>query len=441
MHISINPTYKCNENCTFCYLSKKDRSAGKIADLDDIDSVLESIDSEESIDSIDLYGGELNTLDDRYVNKLIDISLSYTSNVNVVTNGTQIRRWMLRKDITLSISFDNTRASKDDVFLNLMRLEREYSILALCSKRFKVKDFVTITNNLPDSCVSVELKPYSVSRHNENVNTYDKFIEDTKYLIANSKKQVVNKNRIMDSLSFTYNAFSDNHCYITPNAKVASLVFNKNIEEFLEYNSFEEFRLRYSEKISRTCFECKYYKVCLTEHYRDEEDKNSCSGFYRLLEYYKERIPNFLLVGYGYKKTNTTYTDIVSELPNVRYIDVDKDTLFNLIVKYFRTYTDRITYPVKSYVVALVYGTLIARDFKRGIREVLSYDIFHDTDRYFKPYVKNTERDLYDRLLKELTYELSLVRDNKLSELNDNIVKTIEYYNKEYAEKDRPWSS
>jgi hypothetical protein len=107
----------------------------------------------------------------------------------------------------------------------------------------------------------------------------------------------INEGNIIRSLKKEYNAFSNNHVYITPNGNFGVLEFDKNDKEyFKEYNNFKLIEKWAKDEplnnISDICKQCNYYGHCLTEHYRYVKDlKNSCNGYKGLLDWYgKERL-------------------------------------------------------------------------------------------------------------------------------------------------------
>ena len=69
--VSINPTYFCNFNCDFCYLSKEQLRDRTTTQIDVIMDRLAEIDI--PISHVDLYGGEIGLLQDSYLNELIQM--------------------------------------------------------------------------------------------------------------------------------------------------------------------------------------------------------------------------------------------------------------------------------------------------------------------------------------------------------------------------------
>ena len=121
--------------------------------------------------------------------------------------------------------------------------------------------------NLCSSIESVEIKPYSINQANNQPVTHKDFeLFVQKWIESDVKKKFdfINEGKIINSLKKEYNAFSNNHVYITPNGNFGVLEFDKNDKEyFLELKSFKDY-LKWADNeplknISDICKSCKYY--------------------------------------------------------------------------------------------------------------------------------------------------------------------------------------
>ena len=299
--VSINPTYFCNFNCNFCYLSKeqlKDRSVSKI---ETIMKRLSEID--ETITHVDLYGGEIGLLPDDYLNELIDkIKDKYNPSISIITNLSAIRKVFLRPDIDLSVSYDfDAREKEQIVFNNMLKLERPFSVLILASEKVISNDvyFMVSALNSLGNLKAVEIKPFSQTVHRKHYVSdleYEQFIMRWIDCPIEKNWQFINQDKLEDCLDGNYNAFSDDHVYVTPSGFFAVLDFDSDGNEaFTQLCSFDEYKnWATREKISgvsEICKSCKYFGKCLTEHYKyvKEDPKiNSCNGYFNLLEWYDE---------------------------------------------------------------------------------------------------------------------------------------------------------
>ena len=297
--VSINPSYFCNFRCDFCYLTPEQLADQKKIDLTRLDKLLADI---PSIDYVDLYGGEIGALKKDYFYGLKDtIRKHYTDEINIITNYSMLHEGFYEDDVYLSVSYDfEAREKSELVYKNMLMSPVPIAVLILATPEVINKDvdeMITMLN-MCSSVTSVEIKPYSINQANAHNVTHKQF-EDfvIRWLEATTTKgfHFVNEDHIQESLAKKYNAFSDNHIYITPNGKYGVLEFDKDDKEyFLELDTWQDYinwtEKEKSENVSSICKSCKYFGTCLTEHYRYVKDlDNSCNGYRGLLEYMETR--------------------------------------------------------------------------------------------------------------------------------------------------------
>ena len=206
-------------------------------------------------------------------------------------------------DFYLSVSYDfEAREKSDLVYNNMIMSPVPIAVLILASEKvikMNVNEMI-LKLNLCTSIESVEIKPYSINQANAQTVTHKDFENFVQRWIESPIKKnfdFINEGNIIRSLKKEYNAFSNNHVYITPNGNFGVLEFDKNDKEyFKEYNNFKLIEKWAKDEplnnISDICKQCNYYGHCLTEHYRYVKDlKNSCNGYKGLLDWYgKERL-------------------------------------------------------------------------------------------------------------------------------------------------------
>jgi MoaA/NifB/PqqE/SkfB family radical SAM enzyme len=297
--VSINPTYYCNFNCDFCYLSTAQLNDRITTSIDVIMQRLSEVSI--PITHVDLYGGEIGLLPDSYLNEMIDkIKAEYNPSISIITNLSAIREVFLRPDIDLSVSYDfDAREKEQIVFNNMLKLTRPFSILTLASEKVVHgdPDYMISALNMLTNLTAVEIKPFSSTVHRTQSvsdSRYEEFIKDWIDSTIEKNWQFINEDKIIECLDGDYNAFSDDHVYITPAGNFAVLDFDdKGNEYFTELKTFDEYLIwadkEKQDNVSDVCKSCKYFGGCLTEHYKwvSENDK-SCNGFYNLLEWYHE---------------------------------------------------------------------------------------------------------------------------------------------------------
>lgn len=296
MIVSINPSYFCNFRCDFCYLTNSQLGDQKRISIDKLDTLLSQI---PQIDYIDLYGGEIGALKKSYFYDLKStIRKYYQGEINIITNYSMLHPGFFEEDVYLSVSYDfEAREKHELVFQNMMMSPVPIAVLILASPRvleMNVDSMISLLNTCT-SVESVEIKPYSTNQANSHEVIHKDF-EDfvLKWIKSPVKKrfEFVNLNKIKDSYHGRYNAFSDDHIYITPNGKFGVLEFDRNDREyFLELNGWKDY-VKWTEKekltMSDICRSCEYFGNCLTEHYRYVKDlDNGCNGYKGLLDWYK----------------------------------------------------------------------------------------------------------------------------------------------------------
>jgi sulfatase maturation enzyme AslB (radical SAM superfamily) len=298
MTISINPSYFCNFSCDFCYLTTQQLRDKTKIELSKLDQLLKEVVTYDSIEWIDLYGGEVAVLPDDYLDLMKEVIRKYyTGPINIVTNFSTMNDRLFADDVVLSVSYDfEARQQSDRVFQNLMMSPKSVAVLILASKQVIDMDVDYMINmlNMCSSVESVEIKPYSINQANcysVGHKDFEHFVERWLDSPVNKRFEFVNQSKIESCLDRSYNAYSDDHIYITPNGKFAVLEFDLNDKEyFLELDSFEGY-IKWTQKekaeLSPICKACPYNGHCLTEHYRYVKDlEDSCNGYRFLLERY-----------------------------------------------------------------------------------------------------------------------------------------------------------
>jgi len=305
--VSINPSYFCNFRCNFCYLTPEQLADQNKISLDRLDDMLAEIKQHTKIDWIDLYGGEIGALKKDYFYELKNtIKKHYNDKINIITNYSMLHEGFFEEDFYLSVSYDfEAREKSDRVYQNMLQSPVPIAVLILASPdvlKMDISTMITMLNGCK-SIESVEIKPYSINQANAHSVThkdYEQFV--IKWLENDTPKNFifVNEDKIVNSIMGKYNAFSDDHVYITPNGKFAVLDFDKkDREHFTELNTFADY-IDWTKKekdmyISNICKSCEYYGKCLTEHYRYVENlDNGCNGYKGLLDWYAKHKLTFI---------------------------------------------------------------------------------------------------------------------------------------------------
>lgn len=295
--LSLNPSYHCNFRCDFCYLTEEQLSNRRRMSLEKLNQRMSEI---PEIKYLDMYGGEIGLMRPEifYDYKKV-IRKYYDGEINIITNLSMLQDYFFDDDVYLSVSYDfDAREKSDIVFQNMLSSPKPIAVLILASPKVLSMDVDSMIHqlNMIGSIDSVEIKPYSTNQANAYKVTHKEFEEFIKKWITSKVKKkfdFINKSKLIESINGHYNAFSDDHVYITPNGNFGVLEFDENDNEyFLELDSYEEF-INWTEKekigLSPICQTCTYKGRCLTEHYRYVTDITySCSGYKGLIEWYED---------------------------------------------------------------------------------------------------------------------------------------------------------
>ena len=304
--VSVNPSTLCNFNCNFCYLSPLQLKNKKRVDINLLKTRLSEVNSYNKITHIDLYGGELLLLPESYIIDLLSVLEKFTDNINIITNLSRpVKDWMLKDNITLSVSWDyQCRERWDNVLQNIIATPKNIHILMVASecmvnwsieKMYEAHDIFDRIQNIK----SVEIKPYSTNQANAQPVTFIDYENLVKKWLniynTDHSYEFVNDRLINNVLSLEANSYSDDHVYINPNGNFAVLTFDDNDnEQFTELHTLSEYHdwtIQEKERIRNNefCNTCSYKAKCLSEHLREVTNINeSCNGFKHLLDWYDD---------------------------------------------------------------------------------------------------------------------------------------------------------
>lgn len=294
MNISLAPSFHCNFRCPWCYLSVDQLRDRKLLDLDCLHARLTELGP---IEHVDIYGGEPATLPETYALQLLEVLKPHTSNINVISNFSIVPDWFHRTDISISASYDwDQRQSHDKVLTNIIGFSRPVAVLMLATEHLckqQPKVIAEVFNTI-STIASVEIKPYSINQFNQHSmdwTVFESWIQV--WLTLDLKFELVNRKLLDQSVKKLYNAYSDNHLYIGPDAGLSVLDFDINDREYFRpirdldhYRQWTDDEKR-RVKNNKFCSRCRWQGHCATEHYRNVTSiDRSCNGFKNLLDWY-----------------------------------------------------------------------------------------------------------------------------------------------------------
>lgn len=164
--MNIFPSYKCNLNCSFCFI-KKNKSA--LLPLEWLRNIIQEVNPK----TINILGGEPSILNYSYLKELIELSISATNRApNLYTNGTNMLD--LFQKTNLIISYDPCdREKQDKVFSNMLSISVPFSVSMILTENLLNNGIhflkrVSSINNVKsiDLCNMYD-------RYGNNLSTYD----------------------------------------------------------------------------------------------------------------------------------------------------------------------------------------------------------------------------------------------------------------------------
>lgn len=308
INVSINPTYRCNMRCEWCYLTKEQLKDSTFASLESIKSRLNEIAaSGKTFATFDIYGGEISLLDRSYQLQLLELLNTYNpESINVISNLTLISSPLVsHPKTTLGVSFDfEFRPNHELVWFNMLHVGKPIHIIVLAipelvsaMRKHGVARYINRLND-NNAIASVEIKPYSKNQANQlNVpdSDYEWVVKEWLSYGGPIDFEFVNAHALDYAVNSQFNAYSDDHVYITPAGRFAVLEFDENDNEFfLELDSFDDYIKWTVEEKNRVaankhCASCKYMGKCLSEHLRAPVDVSaSCNGHRDLISWYEQ---------------------------------------------------------------------------------------------------------------------------------------------------------
>lgn len=304
LNVSLNPTYYCNFRCDFCYLTKKQLNTQNYLPIEGIrKKFTEIVSSGHEIGHVDLYGGEIMLLPTDYILAIGDLMDEFqVEDCEIITNLSAFKQQVVEDPrFGLSVSFDwESRAQSEHVWQNMLKVRKPFTVLTLGVRGVLDTDPATLVEsiNLLENCKAWEIKPYSKNQANQLDVTDKEFEEFVKKIIEypNKNFEFLNETKLRTIKFRDYNAFSDNHVYITPKGNFGVLEFDENDREyFLELKTMDDYvQWTQGEKArvmsNETCGSCQYMGKCASEHLRDVKSmEDGCNGFYNLIQWYEAR--------------------------------------------------------------------------------------------------------------------------------------------------------
>lgn len=108
-----------------------------------------------------------------------------------------------------------------------------------------------------------------------------------------------------------------------------------------------------------------------------------------------------------FHRLHKEYADAHDENNVIRMSDTSDEALIKQVVEYFSVIPEKVIYPAKSYMVAIVYARLLRDHFGEDFYEALDdQDLLYGNDPHFVPYSKH--KSVYDAVLAQVGVDFDL---------------------------------
>lgn len=296
--VSIFPTYLCNQNCDFCYLSTRHSSV--ILDLDLLEIKLAEITSRYDILKFNLYGGEITLLPRSYLQRLNGIMERYNVTNYLTSNLYDISKLDIFNSSFLSTSLNVERPDYTYIkkILADKLLNRSISVLSMITPSIintSPAEVLSAYNGLNIAYVSfIKYYPsvYTGDVFNISQATYEYTLKCLLSEYISNRKQYDFGLGLEEGLTWCINrkypvATNDQCIRISPEGKFGAIYYDENnLEDFVWYDTLDEYEEDCNKEKSlylNKCGFCEYYRNCWTEHITREP----CDGCKNLLNWWK----------------------------------------------------------------------------------------------------------------------------------------------------------
>lgn len=286
IYITICPTYKCNLKCQFCYLTGLNVS--DILSLIQLSDTLYKIDSAYNIIQIDIYGGQISILNEKYLNQLFNICFNFVDIINVTTNLTLIPSIFYDQRIKINVGWDYIYKNNNEIAIkNIYKLyqetKKDINVIMSSKNLYKHKEVVLqILNKLP--IYSFKYIPYIKTKNTQDQMDLYHYQETIKFFIMHPIKPIFYNKLLLQNGIIQ----QQNHVFISPLNELQIINFDNNYEEFITLNNIEE--LKRNKKQHLQCLCCQYNNKCQSQHkYTLLKTNYDCIGLFKLIQWFNKQ--------------------------------------------------------------------------------------------------------------------------------------------------------
>lgn len=317
--LSIMPTYKCNNNCNYCYLQHK--PFGYVYyDHGDSDALirkiykrLKELSAKYTIETVEMYGGDLDAYDERRLKILVEAYRCYCTNDRIMLRDMEKAKRLGFKPWQVNVSINPERAD----FLQNLGIIKKYpnvGVITVVTKMLMNNPLPEIFDWFLNFRGNLTFMPYSNTSPNypiPYVSNYEYcafMIQLLEYYLENRERykfKVTNITMLKDCVNEMYSPAMRNNIFLEPSGHFACVDFDINGHEFFKtFDKLEKWESRCKqEEFDRAsqCGTCEYFRTCMAEHFKRNdqlpwftyENGDICNGYKPLVDWAKEHLNGF----------------------------------------------------------------------------------------------------------------------------------------------------
>lgn len=288
-NLTIQPSFKCNYNCSYCYLGKL-REDNCLLDLGLLNERLVEIRQYFNIGKVQILGGEPSILEQKYFYDLYKEVSEYKTSVVSNFSNLWLLDFCLQTGTHLTVSFNEERPHYKDTLSNLRKCKglQCISLSSVVLPSLIDKPAEKVISTYDELGFNVFFLKYNQSVLSQQVydlttSQYTRFLEQIilEYRKENHAFKIENESLLNDT---EYKASCDHFLFINPNGKYSTITYTGEMEQFVEFDSLEKyisFSKKTYEEILDKCKSCDMFNECQSRFMLSSQ-QNKCKKLFEL---------------------------------------------------------------------------------------------------------------------------------------------------------------
>ena len=314
--LSRMPTYHCGKGCEYCYLKQPILVQVHYNPTDalprKIYKRLKELNEKYKIDTVEVYGGDLNSYKLDYLKRIIEAYRCYCKNDRIMIHPTTASTLGFEEE-QVNMSINPERA---DFLQNVMELKKfpKVGVITVVTNKLMrnpIRDILDWVKPLRGNFTLMPYNNYSPNAPVPYVSNYEycafmiRFLE---YYLEHKdeyKFKFTNILMLKDCIEGRYSPAMRNNIFVEPSGHFACVDFDINGNEYFRtFKNLEKWEDRCKqEDFERAahCGACEYFNTCMAEHFKAPNQLpwyaythgDICNGYKPLVDWAKENLSGF----------------------------------------------------------------------------------------------------------------------------------------------------